>query len=65
MSVSYGRQHIFPKDFISVKKALNKNFLTQGKSVELFEKKIKLFLNSNMQLYAIVNVCIAFSFLID
>ena len=35
MSVSYGRQNIFPKDFISVKKALNKNFLTQGKSVEL------------------------------
>lgn len=46
MRVSYGRQHIFPKDFISVNKALNKNFLTQGKSVELFESKIKLFVNS-------------------
>ena len=40
MRISYGRQHIFQKDFKSVNKALNKNFLTQGKSVELFEKKI-------------------------
>ena len=46
MRVSYGRQHIFAKDFVSVNKALNKNFLTQGKSVELFESKIKLFVNS-------------------
>ena len=38
MRISYGRQHIFQKDFKSVNKALNKNFLTQGKSVELFEK---------------------------
>ena len=51
MRISYGRQHIFQKDFKSVNKALNKNFLTQGKSVELFEKKIKHFLNSK---YAIV-----------
>ena len=45
MRISYGRQHIFQKDFESVNKALNKNFLTQGKSVELVEKKIKGLLN--------------------
>ena len=39
MSVSYGRQHIFPKDFISVNKALNKNFLTQGKVLNFLRKK--------------------------
>ena len=45
MRISYGRQHIFPKDFISVKKALNKNFLTQEKVLN-FLRKNKTFLNS-------------------
>ena len=49
--ISYGRQHIFQKDFKSVNKALNKNFLTQEKVLNFFEKKIKHFLNSK---YAIV-----------
>ena len=51
MRIDYGKQNIFPKDFFFTRNALKKKFLTQGNSVELFEKKIKSFVNSK---YAIV-----------
>ena len=51
MRIDYGRQNIFPSDFSLITKALKKKFLTQGKNVELFEKKIRSFLKSK---YAIV-----------
>lgn len=51
MRIDYGRQNIFPSDFSFITKALKKKFLTQGKNVELFEKKIRSFLKSK---YAIV-----------
>lgn len=44
MRIDYGKQKIFPKDILSTKNILNKKFLTQGKNVNLFEKKIQLFL---------------------
>ena len=51
MRIDYGKQNIFPKDIFFTSKALKKKFLTQGKSVQLFEKKIKSFVKSK---YAIV-----------
>ena len=55
----------FSKDFKSVNKALNKNFLTQGKSVELLKKKIKHFLNSKYAIVCNSELCITFSFVIN
>ena len=46
MRIDYGKQNIFPKDIFSTTKVLKRKFLTQGKSVQLFEKKIKTFVNS-------------------
>lgn len=51
MRIDYGKQNIFPKDIFFTSKALKKKFLTQGKSVQLFEKKIKSYVKSK---YAIV-----------
>lgn len=51
MRIDYGKQNIFPKDIFFTSKSLKKKFLTQGKSVQLFEKKIKSFVKSK---YAIV-----------
>jgi dTDP-4-amino-4,6-dideoxygalactose transaminase len=44
MRIDYGKQKIFPKDILSTKNILNQKFLTQGKNVNLFEKKIQSFL---------------------
>ena len=44
--ITYSKQKIFKDDFASVKKALKSNFLTTGPTVEIFEKKIKNYLNS-------------------
>lgn len=44
MRIDYGKQKIFFKDISLTKNALKKQFLTQGKNVNLFEKKIQLFL---------------------
>ena len=44
--ITYSKQKIFKDDFESVKKALKSNFLTTGPTVEIFEKKIKNYLNS-------------------
>lgn len=39
MRIDYGKQKIFFKDISLTKNALKKQFLTQGKNVNLFEKK--------------------------
>ena len=44
MRIDYGKQKIFSKDISLTKNALKKQFLTQGKNVNLFEKKIQSFL---------------------
>ena len=44
MRIDYGKQKIFSKDILLTKNSLKKKFLTQGKNVDLFEKKIQSFL---------------------
>ena len=41
--IPYGRQHISYSDVRAVTKALNKNLITNGKTVSNFEKNFKLF----------------------
>ncbi len=44
--IPYSRQKITNKDILSVKRVLKSNFLTQGKTVEIFEKKICKFVKA-------------------
>lgn len=44
--ISYGKQYISDEDILSVKKSLKSNIITQGKYVDLFEKKINSFFGS-------------------
>ena len=45
--IPYSRQKITNKDILAVKRVLKSNFLTQGKTVEIFEKKICKFVKAN------------------
>jgi dTDP-4-amino-4,6-dideoxygalactose transaminase len=51
MRIDYGKQKIFYDDIFHTTNALKQKFLTQGNSVDKFEKKIKSFVKSK---YAIV-----------
>ena len=44
--ISYGRQYIDNKDINGVLKVLKSNFLTQGPTQKIFEKKISQYLNT-------------------
>ena len=44
--IPYSRQKITNKDILAVKRVLKSNFLTQGKTVEIFEKKICKFVKA-------------------
>ena len=44
--INYGKQSISLDDINSVKKTLKSNFLTQGPTVEKFEKKLSEYFNS-------------------
>ena len=48
--IPYSRQYLFSKDIKNVNKVLKSNFLTQGKEVPKFEKKISNFCNSKYTL---------------
>tara|TARA_B100000795_G_C22802077_1_gene442497 strand:- start:1134 stop:2288 length:1155 start_codon:yes stop_codon:yes gene_type:complete len=49
--INYGSHHISKDDILAVSKALRQNKITQGKNVELFEKKLNSFFGSK---YALV-----------
>ena len=40
--IPYSRQKITNKDILAVKRVLKSNFLTQGKTVEIFEKNMQI-----------------------
>ena len=48
--INYGNQHIDKADINSVKKVLNSNWLTQGPTVQKFEKKLKQFIGAKYSL---------------
>ena len=49
--IPYSRQYLFPKDIKNVNKVLRSDYLTQGKEIPKFEKKISNFCKSK---YALV-----------
>ena len=44
--IEYGKHTIDKNDYLSIKKVLASNFLTQGKQTKIFEKKFSLITNS-------------------
>ncbi len=44
--INYGRHYVNNDDYISIKKTLKSNFLTQGPKVDIFEKKLKKYISS-------------------
>ena len=50
-TINYGNHYISERDILAVTRALKENKITQGKNVELFEKKLNSFIGSK---YAVV-----------
>ena len=50
-TINYGNHYISEEDILAVTRALKENKITQGKNVELFEKKLNSFIGSK---YAVV-----------
>ena len=48
--INYGGHYIDNADILAVTKALSQTKITQGKNVELFEHKLKVFFNSKYSL---------------
>ena len=63
--IEYGKHTIDKNDYLSIKKVLASNFLTQGKQTKIFEKKFSLITNSkfsqsfNSCTSALIASCIA------
>jgi UDP-4-amino-4,6-dideoxy-N-acetyl-beta-L-altrosamine transaminase len=63
--IEYGKHTIDKNDYLSIKKVLASNFLTQGKETKIFEKKFSLITNSkfsqsfNSCTSALIASCIA------
>ena len=48
--INYGKHYIDKNDIKTVNKVLKSNFLTQGPVVDLFQKRLKIFLILNIVL---------------
>ena len=48
--INYGNHYISSDDILEVSKSLKQNKITQGKYVDLFEKKLKAFFNAKYSL---------------
>ena len=54
--INYGGQYIDKLDVNLVIKSLNKNLITTGNYVNLFEKKLEINLNVNMHIHAVMEL---------